>query len=161
MSGGITFWLSLWGAVLSTLLGLRTLTSGWPRVLLVSSPSNLDCLFLSIKNEDIHSIVVERIRTFPKGMHLNFDAPSTRAAVGSAINEARHNDRQIIVSPHKEIRFRFGENTHPKNTLLLLQWRSARIGLLPKIPLVLYISSERIRSASRQVVAEENGPGQP
>lgn len=152
----MTFVLAFWGAVLSTLLGLRTLSTDWPRLLLRNDPEEEERLTLGVKNESKHSIVLHRIAVHPRKTLVSPNSGSSRSAIRTAMNVIGHGDLQIVIEPDIEQTFSFTEPKEARVVVLVVFWSSARLGFLPKIPLVVFLRRSKIDALRRGSKAVTN-----
>lgn len=153
----MTLLLAIWGAFLSTLLGIRVLHSEFPRPLL--SKASDDKIILSFRNGAKHAIFLHRIGCYGNVLRFVSHSPSTRAAVQTAINETLHSDLQIVLASDAKIDFDVQETRAFKLALLIFYWSSARLSLLPKIPVVVVVSKRKLEALKRSSSGEP-GPEQ-
>jgi hypothetical protein len=142
-----TFWIALYGAVLSTVLFIRSLSEGWPRLILQRSG---DDIVVSLKNEGKHSLIVHRLQVL--GRRLKFtpsSSPSTRRSVRTALNMVNHGDLQIIVPPDGNKDFRLMDGKPAPFYICWLIWNSARLRILPRLPLFFVISKNQLETLKR------------
>lgn len=143
----MTLILAVWGALLSTLLGIRVLHSEFPRPLL--SKAKDQRIVLSLRNGAKHSIFLHKITFYGSHLRLVPHSPSNRAAVRTALNETLHSDLQISLNSESQIDFDVTQKEDFKAALLVFYWSSARLSLLPKIPVIVMISKRKLQALER------------
>ncbi len=143
----MTWLLAVWGAFLSTLLGIRVLHSEFPRPLL--SKASDGKIILSLRNGAKHAVFLHRISCSGNVLRFTPHSPSTRAAIQTAINETLHRDLQIVLEPDAKIDFDVQETPSFKIAFLAFYWSSARLSLLPKIPVVVVVTKRKLEALKR------------
>ncbi len=139
----MTFWIALYGAVLSTLLFIRSLSEGWPRLLLMKDG---DDIVISLKNEGKHSLVVHRILVLNGRLRFIPSSPTVNHAVTTALNRVSHDYFQIVVAPQTEINFRLNVTSPARFYICWVFWNSARLRILPRLPMLFVISQNQLET---------------
>lgn len=143
----MTFWLALYGAVLSTVLFIRSVSEGWPRLLLQKAGDNI---VISLKNEGKHSLVVHRISVLNGRLKIApSSSPTTLHAVRTSLNESRYGDLQLVVLPDGNQDFRLNVNQPARLYVCWLIWNSARLRILPRLPMLFVISQNQLETLKR------------
>lgn len=133
--------LAFWGAFLSTLLGFRVLLSEWPRLLLSKANDDIE---LSVMNEAKHSIILHKIGVLGGPLDFVPHSRTSLAAVRTAINKTEHHDLQIVLAPEEEISFTLKYKASFSLAVLFIHWSSARLTLIPKIPVFVVLPRRKI-----------------
>lgn len=143
----MTFWIALYGALLSTLLFIRSLSEGWPRLILQRRG---DDVLVSVKNEGKHSLIIHRISVLYGGIEIDpCSWPTARHTVRAICNESYHGDWQIVVPPDGNQDFRININKPRRYSFCLLFWNSARLRIWPRLPMPFVISQKRLGALKR------------
>jgi hypothetical protein len=138
----MTFWLALYGAVLSTVLFIRSVSEGWPRLILHKAG---DDIVISLKNEGKHSLVVHGISVLNDRLKIApSSSPTTLHAMRTVLKESRYGDLQLLVSPQGEQEFRLSVERPARLYICWLIWNSARLRILPRLRLLFVISHRRL-----------------
>jgi hypothetical protein len=145
----MTFAIALWGAILSSILAYRHLTADWPRITLAQDEIGSDKTLLVFKNEGKHSLIIHKVRVLVGHAEVVPHSRSTGSAVRTAMNKVMHGDLQIIIDPNEEYKFSLSAKSTSKLLLFSVHWNSARLRLLPRIPLLASIRGSQLDALRR------------